>query len=324
MVLYFVSRINLANSCSLKCRSDLDKSINRQTSKTASDQDQQHSLLVNAFNEKIQKLERDFERTFASDDNHGDRDPNRVGAATNPFLKSGDLVTIIEKPKETASSVLSKDDISTLFRAHNQVKNHEEDLIKQAFEEIQRMTDALDLDIVINSRACEIVSKYDGHANTKLRRGKKLNAVCAASVSTACRELQLSRTLKEIAEVANGVDKKDIRKESLVIKRVLESHQTSVSASQAIINTGELVRRFCSKLDISQREIMAIREATNRKPIREIGIVAEVVENTIKNSVKDMYPYALKIIPNWYACESDIIKRLDGVITSWDSAKISV
>ncbi|KAL9830557.1 hypothetical protein AtNW77_Chr3g0190671 [Arabidopsis thaliana] len=61
MVLYFVSRINLANSCSLKCRSDLDKSINRQTSKTASDQDQQHSLLVNAFNEKIQKLERDFE-----------------------------------------------------------------------------------------------------------------------------------------------------------------------------------------------------------------------------------------------------------------------
>ncbi|VYS59020.1 unnamed protein product [Arabidopsis thaliana] len=262
-------------------------------------------------------------RTFASDDNHGDRDPNRV------------------------------DDISTLFCAHNQVKNHEEDLIKQAFEEIQRMTDALDLDIVINSRACEIVSKYDGHANTKLHRGKKLNAICAASVSTACRELQLSRTLKEIAEVANGVDKKDIWKESLVIKRVLESHQTSVSASQAIINTGELVRRFCSKLDISQREIMAIREAvekaenfdirrnpksvlaaiifmishisqTNRKPIREIGIVAEVVENTIKNSVKDMYPYALKIIPNWYACESDIIKRLDGVITSWDSAKISV
>ncbi|KAL9293199.1 hypothetical protein AtEden1_Chr3g0190441 [Arabidopsis thaliana] len=58
IVLYYVSRINLANSCSLKCRSDFDKSINRQTSKTASDQ---HSLLVNAFNEKIQKLESDFQ-----------------------------------------------------------------------------------------------------------------------------------------------------------------------------------------------------------------------------------------------------------------------
>ncbi|KAG7627041.1 hypothetical protein AtNW77_Chr3g0190741 [Arabidopsis thaliana] len=61
IVLYYVSRINLANSCSLKCRSDLDKSINRQTSKTASNQDQQHSLLVNAFNEKIQKLESNFQ-----------------------------------------------------------------------------------------------------------------------------------------------------------------------------------------------------------------------------------------------------------------------
>ncbi|CAE6073200.1 unnamed protein product [Arabidopsis arenosa] len=292
-------------------------------------------------------------RTFASDDNRSDRDPNRVGAPTNPLLKSGDLVTVIEKPKENVSSVVSKDDLSTLCRAQNQVKNHEEDLIKKAFEEIQRMTDALDLDIVIYSRACEIVSKFDGHANTKLRRGKGLNAICAASVSVACRELKLSRTLKEIAMVANGVELKDIRKSSMVIKRVLESGQASVSAAQAIINTGELVRRFCSKLDISQREIMAIREAvdkaenfdirrnpksvlaaiifmishisqTNRRPIREIGIVAEVVENTIKNSVKDMYPYALKIIPNWYACEADIIKRLDGVITSWDSAKITV
>ncbi|KAG7564028.1 Cyclin-like superfamily [Arabidopsis suecica] len=275
-------------------------------------------------------------RTFASDDNRSDRDPNRVGAPTNPLLKSGNLVTIIEKPKEI--SVVSKDDLSTLCRAQNQVKNHEEDLIKKAFEEIQRMTDALYLDMVIYSRACEIVSKFDGHANTKLRRGKKLYAVCAASVSMACRELKLSRTLKEIAMVANGVELKDIRKSSMVIKRVLESGQASVSA--AIINTGELVRRFCSKLNISQREIMAIREAvekaenfdirrnpksvlaaiifmishisqTNRRPIREIGIVAEVVENTIKNSVKDMYPYALKIIPNWYACEGDIIKRLD-------------
>ncbi|KAL9840066.1 Plant-specific TFIIB-related protein 2 [Arabidopsis thaliana] len=194
------------------------------------------------------------------------------------------------------------------------------------------MTDALDLDIVINSWACEIVSKFDGHANTKLRRGKKLNAVCAASVSTACRELKLSRTLKEIAMVANGVDRKDIRKESEVIKRILESHQTSVSAAQAIINTGELVRRFCSKLDNfdirrNPKSVLAAIifmishiSQTNKRLIRQIGIVAEVVENTIKNSVKDIYPYALKIIPNWYACETDIIKRLDGAISSWDSS----
>ncbi|EOA25891.1 hypothetical protein CARUB_v10019285mg [Capsella rubella] len=295
-------------------------------------------------------------RTFATDDNHNDRDPNRVGAPTNPLLKSGGLATVIEKPKEkSSSSSVSKDDISTLYRAQNQVKNHDEDVIKEAFREIQRMTEALDLDTVINSRACEIVSKFDGHVNTKLRRGKKLNALCAASVSTACRELNLSRTLKEISMVSNNVTLKDIRKESVVIKNLLKSDQTSSSATaQAIIiNTGELVRRFCSKLDISQREIKAIREAvekaenfafrrnpksvlaavifmishisqTNKRPIREIGMVSEVVENTIKNSVKDIYPYASKIIPNWYAREEDIMKKLGGIISSWDSAKVSV
>ncbi|XP_020881779.1 uncharacterized protein LOC9313256 isoform X2 [Arabidopsis lyrata subsp. lyrata] len=58
IVLYFMSRLTLADSCSLKCRSDLEKSRNRQTSKTASDQ--QFSSLVNASMEKIHKLESDF------------------------------------------------------------------------------------------------------------------------------------------------------------------------------------------------------------------------------------------------------------------------
>ena len=53
----------------------------------------------------------------------------------------------------------------------------------------------------------------------------------------------------------------------------------------------------------------------------EIAIAAEVVENTIKSSAKDMYPYASKIIPEWYASEEKV-KRLGGIIGSWDAAKL--
>ncbi|KAL1194478.1 Plant-specific TFIIB-related protein 2 [Cardamine amara subsp. amara] len=290
-------------------------------------------------------------RSF-TDDDHSARDPVRVGAPTNPLLKSGGLATVIEKPKEKASSVVSKEENSSLFRSQYFIKNHEEDQIKKGFKEIQRMTEALDLDIVIKSRACEIISKFDGNNDKKLRGGKKLMALCAASVSIACRELKLSRTLKEISMVTNGVGLKDIRKAGIVIKHRLESDEVKL-AHQASINTGELVRRFCSKLDMNQREIMAIQETVekaenfdirrtpksvlaavifmisqisqiNIRPIREIGIVAEVVENTIKKSVKDMYPHALKIIPKWYACEEDINKRLGGIISSWDHAKVTV
>ena len=55
----------------------------------------------------------------------------------------------------------------------------------------------------------------------------------------------------------------------------------------------------------------------------EIAVAAEVAESTIKNAANDMYPYASKIIPSWYASEEDINKRLGGTIGSWDAAKLT-
>ncbi|KAJ0252998.1 hypothetical protein HA466_0121030 [Hirschfeldia incana] len=267
-------------------------------------------------------------RTFANDDNNSDRDPNRVGAPTNPLLKSGGIGTVISTRKENASSSVSKSDLFGLSRAQSLVRNKEEDLFKKAY---------LDLITGVEFRACEIVSRFDGDISKKLRRGKQLRALCAASVSTACRELKLSRTLKEISTVANGVSLKDINKASMAIKRLLRSDQDGAvsDAPQVIMKTGELVRRFCSKLDISERERKAIREAvemaenfdirrnpksvlaaiifmicqlsqTKQRPIREIAMASEVVETTIKKSANGMYPYPSKIIPKWYASEEDI------------------
>ncbi|KAF3568921.1 hypothetical protein DY000_02011075 [Brassica cretica] len=53
IMLYFESRITLADACSLTCHSDFDKSTN--------DQERGYSALVKAFMEKLQKLESDFQ-----------------------------------------------------------------------------------------------------------------------------------------------------------------------------------------------------------------------------------------------------------------------
>ncbi|CAH8392734.1 unnamed protein product [Eruca vesicaria subsp. sativa] len=290
-------------------------------------------------------------RTFANDDN-SDRDPNRVGAPTNPLLKSGGICTIIDK------STTSKNNDLIVTRTQNLViRNSEEDMIVKACKEIKRMTDGLNLVSGVEFRACEIISKFNGDNNMRLSRRKHLTAVCAAAVSRACREMNLSRTLKEISTVAHGVSLKDINKASMAIRRLLESDQAETASSspcatppQVIIKTRELVRRFCSKLDITERETKAIREAveiadnfdirrnpksvlatiifmisqlskTKRNPIRDIAMATEVVENTIKSSAKDMYPYASKIIPKWYASEEEV-KRLGGIIGSWDAARV--
>ncbi|CAH8385004.1 unnamed protein product [Eruca vesicaria subsp. sativa] len=294
--------------------------------------------------------------TFPYDDDNIDRDPNRVGAPTNPLLKSGGIDTIIATRKENTFSI-SKNDLSGFSRAKSLARNKEEDVFKKACEEIKKMTQDLDLTSGVEFRACEIVSKFDRDGSKKVRRGKRLTALCAASVSTACREMKLSRTLKEISTVANGVSLKDINKASMGIRRFLRSSDqdegAASDASQVMLKTGELVRRFCSKLDMSERERKAVKEAvemaenfyirrnpksilaviifmicqlsqTKQRSIREIALVAEVLENTIKRSAKDMYPYATKIIPKWYASEEDIIKRLGGMLGSWDGAKLIV
>ncbi|KAF3488069.1 hypothetical protein F2Q69_00055940 [Brassica cretica] len=293
-------------------------------------------------------------RTFTNDDN-SDRDPNRVGGPTNTLLKSGGIGTIIDKGRENTSPV-SKTNLYELCRTQNLVRNTEDELIEKACREIKRISEGLGLISSVKFRACEIVSKFDGDNSKRLRREKHLNALSAAAVSTACRELKLSRTLKEISLVAGGVDLKDINKASRIIRRLVGSDQDELAASsaapQVIINTGELVSRFCSKLDISVRETNAIREAvekaenfdirrnpksvlaavifmicqlsqTRKRPIREIAVAAEVAESTIKNSANDMYPYASKIIPSWYASEEDIKKRLGGTIGSWDAARLT-
>ncbi|KAG2316389.1 hypothetical protein Bca4012_067275 [Brassica carinata] len=53
IMLYFESRINLADACSLTCHSGFDKSTN--------DQERGYSALVKAFMEKLQNLESDFQ-----------------------------------------------------------------------------------------------------------------------------------------------------------------------------------------------------------------------------------------------------------------------
>jgi len=38
----------------------------------------------------------------------------------------------------------------------------------------------------------------------------------------------------------------------------------------------------------------------------DISLSTGVAEGTIRNSYKDLYPYAVRLIPSWYAKEEDL------------------
>ncbi|KAK2663283.1 hypothetical protein Ddye_001857 [Dipteronia dyeriana] len=254
-------------------------------------------------------------RTF-TDDNNNDRDPNRVGKAESPLLSYANLITHISNPKSS--------DVLPMKRLHDP-----DGVLTKRLGMIADMADRLGLLQTIHHRAGEI---YKDVEERKTCRGRKLDAVLAACLFVACRESKLSRTLKELTTVSNGVKEKEISKAVDLIKKQLEVQMGAVQA-------GEYVRRFCSYLAMNRKTVQAVHEAVGRaeeldvrrspksvlaaiiymvahlsdekKSLKDISLAADVAQGTIKKSYKDLYPYASRLIPNWFANEDDIKKLSD-------------
>ncbi|KDP27236.1 hypothetical protein JCGZ_19935 [Jatropha curcas] len=262
-------------------------------------------------------------RSFA-DDKENNKDPNRVGAACNPLFSSGNYSTIIISKHDGGNG--SAADIMATTRRMQALTNPDKD-IAEGFEVIATMADRLSIVKTIKDRACEIYKDVLG----KSCKGKKLSAIMGACLFIACRETKSPRTLKEICSAIDGVSKKEI-------VRAVETIRKLVDVESGILNTSELVRRFCSNLSMNSTAMKAVQEALEKSqeidirrtpksilaaiiyiinqlsdkkiPLRDIAMVTEVAEGTIKKSYKDMYPHASRLIPHWYAKEKEVFNKL--------------
>ena len=262
-------------------------------------------------------------RTFANESN--DNDPVRVGGPSNPLLTDGGLSTVIAKPNGAHGDFLS----SSLGRWQNRGSNPDRSLIL-AFRTIANMADRLGLVATIKDRANEIYKKVE---DLKSIRGRNQDAILAACLYIACRQEDRPRTVKEICSVANGATKKEIGRAKEFIVKQLEV-EMGQSMEMGTIHAGDFLRRFCSTLGMNNTAVKAAQEAVQRseeldirrspisiaaaviymitqlsedkKPLKDISLATGVAEGTIRNSYKDLYPYAARLIPNSYAKEEDL------------------
>ncbi|XP_010934190.1 transcription initiation factor IIB isoform X1 [Elaeis guineensis] len=137
----------------------------------------------------------------------------------------------------------------------------------------------------------------------------------------------------EICSVANGAAKKEIGRAKEYIVKQLEV-EMGQSMEMGTIHAGDFLRRFCSHLGMSNQAVKAAQEAVQKseeldirrspisiaaaviymitqlseekKPLRDISLATGVAESTIRNSYKDLYPYASRIIPASFAKEEDL------------------
>jgi transcription initiation factor TFIIB len=252
-------------------------------------------------------------------------DPVRVGGPSNPLLTDGGLSTIISKPNGAQG-----DFMSSLGRWQNRGSNPDRSLII-AFRSIGTMADRLGLVSTIKDRANEIYKKVE---DLKSIRGRSQDAILAACLYIACRQEDKPRTFKEICSVANGASKKEIGRATKFIVKQLEEDM-GISMEMGTIHAGDFLRRFCSHLNMENNEVRAATETVKKsemldirkspisvaaaaiymisqlnekekKALKDISRVAGVAEVTIRNSYKDLYPHASKLIPDWFLKDVDL------------------
>uniref|UniRef100_A0A2P2N0E0 Transcription initiation factor IIB-2-like n=1 Tax=Rhizophora mucronata TaxID=61149 RepID=A0A2P2N0E0_RHIMU len=194
------------------------------------------------------------------------------------------------------------------------------------------MADRLGLVATIKDRANEIYKKIE---DQKPLKGRNLDAILAACLYIACRQENKPRTVKEICSIVNGATKKEIGRAKEFIVKHLEM-EMGHSIEMGTIHAADYLRRFCSNLGMTNQAFKAAQEAVqkseeldirrspisvaavviyiitqltdDKKPLKDISIVTQVAEGTIKNSFKDLYPHLSQIIPSWFAKEDDIKK----------------
>lgn len=236
-------------------------------------------------------------------------DPSRVGSASNPFLESEQLDTMISTGQGSNSYALAKMQMKSYMRGPDRA-------LKNGLNLITAFSERAFICKTIINRAHYIFKSVD---EKKLLKGKNLEGSVAACIYIACKLEGASRTLKEIS-VITGVQKREIGRCYKLIAAEVDT--------KGMVPSADIVARFCSDLnlnlkmqkvatDISKR----VQEAgclTGRSPDsiaaaviylvtnlfpelrevqRDIQYVTNVTEVTIKNIYKELVQHKEEVLP---------------------------
>jgi len=129
--------------------------------------------------------------------------------------------------------------------------------LRQAFSELDRLADKLNISDVVVERSAYIYRKA---LEKGLVRGRSISALIAASVYAACRATETPRTLKDVA-TASGMKKKDVARCYRLLHRELEMRMP-------VTDPIKCVSRIASKAGLTER--------TQR---RAVGILRKAIES---------------------------------------------
>jgi transcription initiation factor TFIIB len=182
--------------------------------------------------EKIEETGPEW-RSFSNEEKD---ERSRTGLPTSVAIHDMGLATIIGgENRDAAGKSLSGSMKSTVERLRtwdrrSQVHESADRNLRQAFSELRRYADKLTVNEAVVEKAAYIYRKAFERG---LVRGRSITSIMVASLYAACRDMQIPRTLKDLAAISN-VKKKDIARSYRLLFREMDMHMPVVDPARCV------------------------------------------------------------------------------------------
>ncbi|MCL4437184.1 MAG: transcription initiation factor IIB [Thaumarchaeota archaeon] len=194
--------------------------------------------------EKIEEIGPEW-RAFSKEEKD---DRSRTGIPTSLAMHDMGLATVIGyENRDAAGRSLPSSIRSTIERlrtwdGRSQVHEPVDRNLRQAFSELDRLTDKLNVGDAVIEKAAYIYRKA---LERGLVRGRSISALIAASIYAACRDTETPRTLKDVAAISN-VKKKDIARCYRLLLREMD-------LKMPVVDPTKCVSRIASRSGLSEK-----------------------------------------------------------------------
>ncbi len=249
-------------------------------------------------------------RSFSGDEKN---DRSRTGIPTSIAMHDMGLSTMIGAANKDASGrSLSGSTRSTVERLRtwdrrSQVHESADRNLRQAFNELRRLSDRLSISESVTEKAAYFYRKA---LERNLVRGRSISAIIAASLYAACRDAEIPRTLKDVAAASN-IKKKDLARSYRLLHREMDFRMPvadparCVSAIASRAGMSEVTQRRAREILLRAQQMrisagkdpmglaasalyVACTLGGEEKTQKDVAEAAGVTEVTIRNRYKGL------------------------------------
>jgi len=204
-------------------------------------------------------------RFYGSEDSKTS-DPTRCGMALNPLLPDSSVGTIVSNQYSTKSGMYQVKKYQSWTSM-----TYKENSIYKVFNEIGIICKKNNLPKIILNEA---KSLYKITADTKISRGNNRKGIIAACVYFACKNCNVGRSSKEIADMFQikiSILTKGCKNLQSILQ--LSKDKNRVDTSKSVLPS-DFIDRFCNRLNISNKDTLEIKELSNK--IETLNLINDI------------------------------------------------